>query len=188
MIFFDLQRVAGLTQKAFFKLLSKSLVCQLSQEPILELEDFDTCQEYFSELVQEVCMDFRIVICLDEFETIATSEDFNKDFLQNMRSYANQGQVAYITSSKEPLDIICRDTEHIMGSDFWNIFISPPLYLGLFEKDEAVELITKPSVKAEIPFQQSEIDSILETALNRINCLMILSWQLPRISIRSGKD
>jgi len=63
-IFFDLQRVAGLTQKAFFKLLSKSLVCQLPQEHILGFEDFDTCQEYFSELVQEACMDFRIVICI----------------------------------------------------------------------------------------------------------------------------
>lgn len=192
-VFLDLQRVAGLNQEAFFKLLGNRLVDKLPGDHVLDRDDFETHQEYFRELIEEACEDFHIVICLDEFETLTTSTEFNKGFLQSMRSFANQGQVAYITSSRDHLEDICQHTEHIMGSDFWNIFVSPPLYLGLLQKDEAIDLINVPSAKAGLPFQQAEIDCVIHVAgyhplFLQIACFYVFEMKKRRLEANEGDE
>jgi CHAT domain/Novel STAND NTPase 2 len=163
-IFFDLQSVAGLNQQSFFRILTHHFIKQLPIEPVLKVDDFDSHQEFFMELVEEYCESYRIVICLDEFETVSTSKDFNAGFLQGLRSFANLGQIAYITSSRDHLEQITQQTDHIMGSDFWNIFIMPPLYLSLLTEAEALELVTLPAQKAGNPFTKDEMNSIIHMA------------------------
>ncbi len=161
-VFFDLQSVAALNQKTFFKLLAESLARKLPEEQRLDPAPFDSPTEYFSALIEKGLQAFRIVICLDEFETVAVNEQFDAAFLQQMRSFANLGKVAYITSSREQLDTITTATHHIQGSDFWNIFVTPPTYLGLLTKDEARELTRVMSGQAGLPFDQSETDFAFE--------------------------
>jgi hypothetical protein len=177
-IFFDLQRVANLNQRTFFKLLSENLAEQLPPEYALNAKDFDTCQEYFDGLVEEAYDHFRIVICLDEFETVATNDQFDNAFLLYLRHFANLGKIAYVTSSREPLEVICKSTDHLQGSDFWNIFIIPPLYLGVLKKDEAVQLVRVPSENAGMVFDQSEIDYVFELAGHHALFLQIACFYL----------
>ena len=163
-IFFDLQKVANLTPETFFKLLAKTLAGQLSGQAPCNPKDFDTYQEYFDDFVDLIHEEYRIVICLDEFETITTNDQFENNFLLYLRHFANLRKIAYITSSREPLETICKTTSHLQGSDFWNVFVQPPLYLGLLTDEEARQLVTEPAARAGMPFQSSEVEFIFDLA------------------------
>lgn len=163
-VFFDLQKIANLTPETFFKLLAEGLGKQLPDRQMPDRKDYDTHQEHFYASIDVVCENYKIVICLDEFETIISNDQFDSNFLLYLRHFANMGKIAYITSSREPLEEICKNTSHLQGSDFWNIFVMPSLYLGLLKKDEAMQLITAPSSQAGIQFQPSDIYYIFELA------------------------
>lgn len=163
-VFFDLQKVASFTTKTFFKLLSENLLSRLPEKYSLNKDSFDTYQEYFYELVDNSYDDFRIVICLDEFETVVSNSQFDNAFLLYLRHFANLGKLAYITSSREPLESICKNTNHLQGSDFWNIFASPALNLNLFKKDEAVEMLTTLSTRGKIQLEPIEFEFLFELA------------------------
>ena len=156
-VFFDLQGVAALDQQTFFRLLADGLAHELPRTGQGEVQRYPSPAGYFSALVDAHYRCNRIVICLDEFETVAVNNQFDAAFLHQMRSFANAGKVAYITSSREPLDLITRNTEHIQGSDFWNIFVTPPSYLGMLTLNEADELLRILSAKAGMPFGLEEI-------------------------------
>src|SRR5262249_15311192 len=107
-LFFDLQKVANLTPETFFKLLAENFKSKLPNPPELDPKDFDTYQEYFYNLVEATYEEHRIVICLDEFETITSNSQFGNSFLLYLRHFANMRKIAYITSSREPLETICK--------------------------------------------------------------------------------
>jgi hypothetical protein len=162
-ILFDLQRVATLTQETFFKLLSECLVEQLPPGYAPSKESGETSQDLFARLVRKAKSDFFIVVCLDEFETVINNDKFDKGFLQSLRAYGNAQDIAYVTSSRLPLDEICKSTDHLQGSDFWNIFATS-LYLGLLTIEEARDLVTTPAGKMNITFDGTEIDYVFELA------------------------
>ena len=162
-IFFDLQRVATLTQETFFKLLSESLAEQLPASYAPSKESGETYQDLFARLLRKAKNEFFVVLCIDEFETVINNEKFDKGFLQSLRAYGNAQDLAYVTSSRLPLDDICKNTDHLQGSDFWNIFATS-LYLGLLTIDEARDLIITPAQKTGITFEAAEIEYVLELA------------------------
>jgi hypothetical protein len=162
--YFDFQRVATLTQGTFFKLLNECITEQIPPDYAPSMEGVENSQDYFRKLVQKAKNDYFIVICLDEFETVVNNEKFDKAFLLSLRSYGNAKDVAYITSSRQTLADICKNTDHLQGSEFWNIFVMPPLYLGLLEPEEAMQLITAPAKNSNIVFEQPEIDYVIELA------------------------
>ncbi len=163
-LFFDLQRVATLTQETFFKLLAECLLEQLPAGYIPDHEGAEDSQDFFRRLILKAKNSYFIVICIDEFETVTSNDKFDKGFLQSLRAYGNAQDVAYVTSSRLRLDDICKNTHHLQGSEFWNIFVMPPLFLGLFAMDEAKDLITTPAKAKGITFAESEIDYVLELA------------------------
>lgn len=162
-VFFDLQRVASLTQETFFKLLSECLMEELPPGYVANKEPNETAQDFFERLVRKTKKDYFLVICIDEFETVVNNEKFDKGFLYLLRSYGNAQDVIYVTASRLPLADICQSTEHIQGSDFWNIFTSP-LYLRLLTIEEARHLITTPARKLGIDFAEEEINFAIEVA------------------------
>jgi serine/threonine protein kinase len=102
----------------------------------------------------------RIIILMDEFEIITRNERFGADFFSFLRSLANSYQVAYVTSSRDDLQLMCHNKD-ISDSPFFNIFSSLPL--RPFRREEAVALITEPSAREKVPLAQ-HADRILQLA------------------------
>ena len=93
---------------------------------------------------------FKLIILLDEFETVTQNPNFGARFYAFLRSLANRYNVAYITSSRVPLQHLCYSRQ-IADSPFFNIFSS--MHIRGFGEAEAQELIAVPSQKAGIPLE-----------------------------------
>ncbi len=102
----------------------------------------------------------RIIVMMDEFEIITHNENFEEDFFSFLRSLANSFRVAYVTSSRDELQMMCHNKD-ISDSPFFNIFSNLPL--RPFTEDEARDLITSPSRREGVPLEQYA-DSILDLA------------------------
>ena len=87
---------------------------------------------------------------MDEFDAITSNPIFDREFYAFLRSAANNSAIAYVTSSMNELQRLCYSSE-IADSPFFNIFSN--LHLKPFEREEALELITKPSATAGIPLE-----------------------------------
>jgi class 3 adenylate cyclase len=92
----------------------------------------------------------KLIMLMDEFETITQNPSFDERFYDFLRALANRYNVAYITSSRRPLQYLCH-SKQIAGSPFFNIFSS--LHLRGFTEAEALELITIPSRAAGTPLE-----------------------------------
>jgi serine/threonine-protein kinase len=102
----------------------------------------------------------KLVLLLDEFQAITTNTAFNIEFYSFLRSMANNYAVAYVTSSSVDLQRLCCSSD-ISDSPFFNIFSN--LYLRTFERDEALELITRPSEENGAPLR-AYADEIIRLA------------------------
>jgi hypothetical protein len=102
----------------------------------------------------------RVIILLDEFERLSTNPSLDVNFFNALRSAAGRYQLAYITASARPLIHLTYSgkSQEILSSPFFNIFA--PLYLGLLSKEEAIQLIHKPSQAAGLTFS-SELEEFL---------------------------
>jgi serine/threonine-protein kinase len=67
-----------------------------------------------------------------------------------MRSLANSYHMAYVTSSRDELQLMCHNRD-ISDSPFFNIFSNLPL--RPFTRDEALDLISTPSKKEGVPLE-----------------------------------
>ena len=90
----------------------------------------------------------KLIFLWDEFESVTRNQKFGPEFYAYFRALANNFNVAYITSSADQLQSLCHAKE-ISDSPFFNIFTN--LRLGPFKLEEARQLITEPSAKAERP-------------------------------------
>ncbi|HUV36620.1 MAG TPA: hypothetical protein VMX58_06755 [Patescibacteria group bacterium] len=85
------------------------------------------------------------------FELITRNERFEEDFFSFLRSLANSYRVAYVTSSREELQLMCHNRD-ISDSPFFNIFSNLPL--RPFSRGEALELVTVPSKREGVPLEE----------------------------------
>jgi len=102
----------------------------------------------------------RIVVLMDEFETITRDEHFDASFFSFLRSLANSFSVAYVTSSYDDLQNMCHNQD-ISDSPFFNIFSNLPL--RPFIREEALELITVLSEREGVPLER-HAEKILDMA------------------------
>jgi len=109
-------------------------------------EKYDSMERSLDQL-QEVVVELheqgkRIIILMDEFESITRNQNFDDSFFAFLRSLANSYRVAYVTSSLNELQHMCHNRQ-IADSPFFNIFSNLPL--RPFQSEEANELIATPS-------------------------------------------
>jgi serine/threonine-protein kinase len=102
----------------------------------------------------------RMIILMDEFESITRNEKFDEQFFSFLRSLANSYRVAYVTSSHDELQMMCHNKD-ISDSPFFNIFSSMPL--RTFDEKEAMELICSPSKREGVPLERFA-DQIIDLA------------------------
>lgn len=82
----------------------------------------------------------RIVLMLDEFESLATNAAFDAGFYGELRSLAGELGVTYITTSKQGLYDLTYQHSNTLSSPFFNIFSEERL--NLMPDAEAKELLT----------------------------------------------
>ncbi len=105
----------------------------------------------------------RVVLMLDEFESLATNAAFDASFYGELRSLAGELGVTYITTSKQGLYDLTYQYADTLSSPFFNIFSEERL--NLLPREEAVELLTGLSGKGHgRAFTQKEIDFCLDHA------------------------
>ena len=92
----------------------------------------------------------RIVILMDEFESVTTNPNFDMQFFSFLRFLANNYKVAFVTSSYNDLQQMCHDKD-IADSPFFNIFSNLPL--RPFSHEEAVEVVCVPSKREGLPLE-----------------------------------
>ena len=142
MVFLDLQRDSGMSMETFVRTLLG--VAQLraartaSTSPAARTTS-TACATWCS---GSTAASFRLVLLLDEFETVTTNANFSLEFFSFLRYLANHYNVAYLTSSERDLQQLCH-TKEISDSPFFNIFSTLPL--TVFKPDEAEALIREPS-------------------------------------------
>jgi tRNA A-37 threonylcarbamoyl transferase component Bud32 len=145
-VLIDLQQKRRLTPHGFFKELLALLAKEAGDDSIAKLgATFDSLLAVLEEFR---CQQRKLIVLLDEFDAITTNRAFDLEFYSFLRSVANNYDVAYITTSARDLQELCR-TQLIADSPFFNIFTN--VFLRAFTRAEAIELITKPSAKADLP-------------------------------------
>ncbi len=144
----DLQQKRKLTLKEFFKELFTNVARETGDESIGRLEPkFDSVGRLLERFRRE---DRKLIVLFDEFDAITANRAFDLEFYSFLRSIANNYDVAYVTSSARDLQELC-STQLIADSPFFNIFTN--VFLRAFSREEALELITKPSAQAGFPLE-----------------------------------
>ncbi len=108
--------------------------------PIDNLADFGTRIKQLNE------QGYHPLLCLDEVEQLTERSVFDDDFFNGLRSLGNQGQLAFVTVSGAPLDILIKQGGRT--SQFYNIFIHRDL--GGLSDPAARELLAAPFHQAEL--------------------------------------
>jgi serine/threonine-protein kinase len=159
MVFLDLQEEKGMSMQSFVgKLLG---IANMELRGRLDVSDCALSLDGIKDLVQRLDgAGFRLAILLDEFEAVTTNPNFSLEFFSFLRFLANHYDVAYITSSARDLQVLCH-TQEIKDSPFFNIFST--MRLSVFQREEALSLISVPSERAGKPLQ-AHAQQILDIA------------------------
>ena len=91
----------------------------------------------------------RLVLLMDEFQTIASAGDFSQDFFRALRWFATNCEVCFITATMESLDACC--PREVVASPFPGIFAAT--YLGSWTKEEYDHFLTRTSERSGAPMQ-----------------------------------
>jgi len=124
----------------FFQALTRAL---RSEHPDLpEVSDYDRFREVIRYLASE---GFSMIAFFDDFDVITQSPNFPLTFFSFMRSIANTYNVAYITTSSQPLQRLCvlKDVEE---SPFFNIFTT--ISLKPLKKGEVQRWVVEESSRS----------------------------------------
>ncbi len=158
-VYMDFQRHYDFGVEGFIDLLFNLL--EYEAKGAVEVADRDRTLEQLKDVVNKINTDGkRLIILMDEFDSITGNERFEEQFFSYLRSLANSYRMAYVTSSYQELQLMCHNKD-ISDSPFFNIFSNLPL--RPFNRDEALELITVPSNSEGIPLE-SFADKIIDLA------------------------
>lgn len=84
------------------------------------------------------------VLCIDEFESFSSNEEFTRDFFEGLRAMTHTSDLVLVIASKNPLHLVVRKS--VRGSPFFNIF--ERLALKPFTYTEAEQFIQDKSTSA----------------------------------------
>lgn len=149
MVFLDLQMEKGMSVKSFVRNLLALASYELGGR--LDVSDCALDLDGVKDMVQRMDREgLRLAILLDEFEAVTTNPSFSLEFFSFLRHLANHYNVAYLTTSRRNLQVLCH-TKEISDSPFFNIFSS--MRLSTFQRAEAEELVAVPSARAGHPLK-----------------------------------
>ena len=102
--------------------------------------------------------DVRVVLLLDEFETITYNKNFGPDFFGVLRSLAIHHNLALITSSRQELVDLCHSDE-VRTSPFFNIFAN--INLRGFSPEDVGQLLDHSLGETGVTFTDQEREALI---------------------------
>jgi serine/threonine-protein kinase len=143
--YLDFQQCVSVTVEEFLQMLYSEIEEKLPETvKVKQMKDYKTFTSMLKTLNKS---GYKLILLFDEFEEILSNENLGGDFFSYLRSIANRYDVAYVVSTKRNLIDLSR--EELLGSPFFNIFTT--IHLGLFQENEALDLIKIPSAEGDIP-------------------------------------
>ncbi len=118
----------------------------------------------------------EVVLCLDEFESLARNPHFEPDFYGELRSLAGELGLVYLTASRRSLYELTYEHSDTLSSPFFNIFSELPL--KLMSEDEARALLVGLSLRAGTGFCEEELGFALDLAGTHPFFLQIAGFHL----------
>ncbi len=101
----------------------------------------------------------RLVVLLDEFESLAANPRLDAGFFSGLRSLASTGRVVFVTASARSLGWLTFAEPTALSSPFFNIFTQ--IVLRPFPLAEAAAMLRYFSTRAGIPFADATVDFLL---------------------------
>ncbi len=109
----------------------------------------------------------KVVILLDEFETLASSDVFDSNFFIGLRSLVSYSDIALCTASfRNP-----HQNQSDKIKEFLDIFNPDPIYLGSLDLEEADDLLKRPAEKVSFSLSTEDILAIKTMAGGLPSCL-----------------
>ena len=162
-------------------------------EVISENGDYNKNLVAFSESIKELRKNCKPVLLIDEFDYIIKKPDeFNKDFLETLRTLGNHGYIAYVTASLRSLRELCINSK--LNSTYYSIFSE--IQIGGIRTDEITDFLS--AKRKGVNFNAEEIKLIKEFAGRnplhlRIACYHIFAnegkkWDRDELKRKIKKD
>jgi len=139
-IFLDMQGETINSSEDFFRI----LLIKLEQEfgiPI-EINDKLTNYENLKDVILPRLADkgYKTVLFIDEYDVLALNKNISSTFYGNLRYIVQNYPVGYVVATFMEPETLTKES----GSPLLNV--AHPIHLGLFKREEALELIEKPSM------------------------------------------
>jgi|GEM_PF-2212401 hypothetical protein len=135
---------------------------------------------------------FRLVVLLDEFETLVRSDGFGLDFFRKMRALTSgKTQLAWATASYRDVVTLSRPPgAKDLASPLYNVFHPDPIYMGPLEDSEAEALVANPAARHGIELSGDEVRHIREIAGNMPFFLQAAAekWLIERVRRREQEE
>ena len=164
-IYLKLSTFLGYDTERFCEMLLRELSSATSEEIHPSYNNIHEALEKFVETLSSGGK--KIIIMLDEFDSVLEIPAFNSDLLGYFRGLINRYSLSFITSSRVSIRELTETENNSQieiedSSPFFNIFYG--IGLGFLEKQEALELIEKPSSRQGIRFNKEDKNFINEIA------------------------
>lgn len=145
LLYFDLEGMASAAAQDFWVEILDALLLRLPSGELAEavrrmVDGGDVRFMAVRRLLRRVRdAGFDLVLCLDEFESLARNPRFEPDFYGELRSLAGEMGLVYLTASKRSLYELTYEHADTLSSPFFNIFSELPL--TALSDEEAQELL-----------------------------------------------
>ena len=164
-VYLKLSAFLGYDSERFCEMLLKELSSATSEEIISSCNNVHEALDKF--IGMQSSKGKRIIVILDEFDSITDIPAFDSVLLGYFRGLTNRYSLAFITSSRVPINKLTEaidnpQTENEDSSPFFNVFFN--ISLRHLKKQEALELIEKPSSRLKVRFNKEDKDFINEIA------------------------
>lgn len=155
LVLIDLKALMKKSEDEFFEAVNKRIQAQSPAHLHLELETEESAEEVFASLLEQIkSANFHTVLLIDSFDEIIKNENHTAEFFSFLRSQVDMRKVSYVTASEVPLDRLKHE-----GSPLFTMF--GICELEPFNREEALDLITKPSQEAGQPFTEDEANWLI---------------------------
>ncbi len=151
-VYLDGGMLDGLGEESVYGAIDRGLNARQSESAL-----YTDLAEHVRELAAQ---NLRLIVVFDEFEIFAENAQLQPRLFNRLRGLSGQFPVQYVIASKESLARLSFANPAVVSSSFFNIFA--PFRLGLFEEQEAVEMLTALSARGGSPFRTDTIAFLLE--------------------------
>jgi class 3 adenylate cyclase len=153
------EMLGGLPRADVLRVMLEETADQAGEEiDILQITDHHSFEQGIRSLLKP---GQQLVYLVDEFECLAKNPDLDADFFSFLRGLTVRYDIAYVTASQVPLLALVEEDGQL-SSPFFNIFM--PIHLGLFNEEDARQMIRGPSRAAGIEFTGDAEDFVLDLA------------------------